>query len=312
MKSFEDIENIIKDSRVTSTRVTDDRILACASHALKQGDPADAPNPAHQSESHRHLPVKIAAAIVVGVGLFSWLIPGHETMLTEGLVLAEIQNAIHQQNAVFVTGTRTCVYPGQGTEPNVSVTYNVEKWASDAGYIDTTFDQEGRPVLQACYHFETGTVTLVYHDLRQYYHFHVPDIYRDKLRNLTLLGILDCLFLAGEHTNLGPDTLADQETIGFEVTDFEARLDQTLAPPWMRFFFLNITRSKARLWVSPETRLPVSMRGDFTLDGCLFSDFTAMQLIEVSDQWHWGADMARQNLFPDKPAGYLTISIPRE
>lgn len=312
MKSFDDIERLVGSSQVTATRATDDRILGDATRAFQGADKTGLRDIVSQKQVRKHLPVKIAAVIVVGVGLFSWLIPGHQDGLTEGLVFAEIQKAIQEQSAVFVRGTRTCTFPGQGTEPNETYMYNVEKWASDAGYIDTTFDPQGNAVLQVCYHFESGTVTLVYHDLYQYYRFHVPESYQERLRTLTLLGILDSLFQSGDHTDLGSDTIEDQEAFAFEVADFQQRLDQTLAPAWMRLFFLNITESKARLWISSDTHLPILMQGDFVLDGCLFSDFEAMQLTEVSDQWRWGANMAGQVLLPEKPAGYQTISIPGE
>lgn len=309
MKSFEDIEKLVRDSRIQATRATDERVLQNACHALKQT--GDFTSQGHtRTRSYKYWPLKVAGILlVVGISIFSWLIPGQNN----GVVLADIQKAIQLQNTVFVTGTRTCIYPLSDTEPNEVYTYRTEKWASDAGYIDKTYDLNGQCVFEACYHFDSGTITLVYHELAQYYRFHVSDTYKQKLRSLTLMGILETLFQAGDHTNLGVmNTDAGEPAQCFEVTDFEERIEQTLAPAWMRIFFLNIKQSKARFWVSLDTKLPVAMKGHFVLDGCLLSDFMTMELVEVSDHWVWAQDMSTQSLRPEKPAGYQSIAIPGE
>jgi len=153
-------------------------------------------------------------------------------------------------------------------------------------------------------------VTVVYHFLSQYYRFQVPEFYRDGLRGLTLLGLLELLFHSEDAKRVGPEIIHGTQAVGFEVSDIDRRLDETLSPAWIRRFFVNLKQSRAQLWVDPETKLPVQMQGDFLLEKCLFSDFTTMQMEETNDQWQWGLSIDEPAFFPDIPEGYQQLIIP--
>ncbi len=94
-----------------------------------------------------------------------------------------------------------------------------------------------------------------------------------------------------------------------EITDIDKRLDQSVSPAWMRFFFFNVKESSTCLWVDPDTKLPIHLHGDFLLDKCLFSDFEAMRLVEINDQWEWGVPV-EQTFFPERPQGYEAMVVP--
>lgn len=316
MKSFEEIEQLVKSSRVQASGATDDRILDVVKDApagSKPPEPEAASPGARAHASRTTIPIRIAAVVAVAVGVLIVLFPGGNGFVAESLLFADVQKAMEQQGSVHVAGTRRCVFPPEPNQPEEVYLYRTEKWASHAGYIDLTSELDGRPVLQLCYHFETGTITMIYHLLKQYYRFQVPQAYRDRLRGVGPVGLVEILFQSGDATRLGLEEIQGKEAVGFEVANVARRLDESVSPSWIRFFFLNFKESKARLWVDPETRLPVHMQGEFLFDGCLFSDFTTMQMEETNDRWEWSADPGfdEQTLFPEKPEGYLRLEIPR-
>lgn len=311
MKSFEEIEQLVKNSRVQASGATDERIL---------GDAADVPagptrsTAAPDPKTHafrRRMPIRIAAVAAVAVGLLAVLFPGGNGLIPENILFADVQKAMQQQGGVHVTGSRRCVFPAEANQPEEVYFYRTEKRASHGGYIDTTYEPDGRPILQVCYHFDTGTVTVTYHFLKQYYRFQVPQIYRDRLRGIGPVGLVEMLFQSGETTPRGPELLQGKEAVGFEVSNVAQRLDESVTPSWVRFFFLNLKESKACLWVDRETRLPIHMQGEFLLQGCLFSDFTTMRMEETNDRWDWdGGGIDEQELFPAMPEGYFRMAIP--
>ncbi len=307
MKSFEDIEKMVQDSRVQATRGTDERILKDLQNPT-EGETSTEPTQHH----HRSLTwiYKVAAVVIVGLALLSVLMSPPHGILPESIVMADIQQAVADQNGVYAQGTRICTFPATADGPEEVYVYQTEKWASDAGYRDITTDTNGNPDLEVCYHFESGTLTMVYHFAQQYYRFQVPPAYRERLQDMTLLGLLELLFQSGDYTELDPTAMHGIKALGFEVANIDKRLDQTLTPTWMRFFFLNFTESLMQLWVDPQTRLPILLQGDFTLDGCLFSDFTTMGLREVNDQWQWNVSLDEAMLLPEAPEGYKDMSLP--
>jgi hypothetical protein len=310
MKSFEEIERLVKTSRVQASGATDERILDAVEHVPvsvgRRTEPEARP-------LHKRVSIRVAAVVVVAVSLLMVFLPDDTGFVADGLLFADVQKAMDQQGSVHVTGTRRCTFPPEPNQPEEVYLYRTEKWASHAGYIDLTSEQDGTPVLQLCYHFDTGTITMTYHFMKQYYRFQVPQAYRDRLRGVGPVGLVELLFQSGDATPRGLEEIQGKEAVGFEVSNVAQRLDESVSPSWIRFFFLNFKETRARLWVDPETRLPVHMQGDFLLDGCLFSDFETMRMEETNDRWEWsaGPGVDEQVFFPEKPEGYLRLEIPR-
>jgi hypothetical protein len=309
MKSFEEIEQLVKSSRVQASGATDERVLDAGEPVPVSVGPRTQPK---GRPFHTRLSIRVAAVVVVAVSLLMVFFPDDAGFVAEGLLFADVQKAMQQQGSVHVTGVRRCTFPAEPNQPEEVYLYRTEKWASHAGYIDLTSEQDGRPVLQLCYHFDTGTITMTYHFLKQYYRFQVPQAYRDRLRGVGPVGLVEMLFQSGDATRRGLEEVQGKKAVGFEVSNVAKRLDESVSPSWIRFFFLNFKQSKAGLWVDPETRLPIHMQGGFLLDGCLFSDFTTMRMEETNDRWEWSADpgVDEQAFFPEKPNGYLRLEIP--
>ncbi|MEN6576436.1 MAG: hypothetical protein ABFD90_08840 [Phycisphaerales bacterium] len=306
MKSFEEIEQMVKASRVLASAATDERILGEGANVSR---PAVAAEPT-ADRCRRVIPIRIAAVVAVAVGLLVVLFPSGNGLLPETIVFADVQKAMGRQGSVHITGIRRCTFPPEANQPEEVYFYRTEKWASHAGYIDMTYEQDGTPVLQLCYHFDTGTITVTYHWLRQYYRLQVPQAYRDRLRGIGPVGLIETLFQSGDAKRVEPESVQGKDAIGFEVSNVAQRLDETVTPAWVRFFFLNFKESKVRLWIDPETRLPIHMQGDFWLQGCLFSDFTTMRMEETNDRWEWDSEIKELSLFPEKPEGYRQMTIP--
>jgi len=309
MKSFDEIEQLVRSSRVLASGATDDRILGAVEHVPVSMGPRTEPK---SRPLYRRLSIRVAAIVAVAIGLLVIPFLADTGFVAESLLFADVQKAMEQQGSVHVAGTRRCVFPPEPNQPEEVYLYRTEKWASHAGYTDLTSELDGKPVLQLCYHFDTGTITLTYHFLKQYYRFQVPQAYRDRLRGVGPVGLVEMLFQSGDATQRGLEEVQGKEAVGFEVANVAQRLDESVSPSWIRFFFLNFKESKARLWVDPETRLPVHMQGEFQLEGCLFSDFETMRMEETNDRWEWsaGPGVDEQTLFPEKPEGYLRLEIP--
>lgn len=306
MKSLEEVEQIVKASRVLASGATDERILG---EGVNVSRPAAAAEPtAHRCR--RAIPIRLAAVVAVAVGLLVVLFPSGNGLLPETIVFADIQKAMGRQGSVHITGVRRCTFPPEANQPEEVYLCRTEKWASHEGYIDVTYNQNGGRMLQVCYHFDTGTITVTYDFLKQYYRLQVPQAYRDRLRGIGPVGLIETLFQSGDAKRLEPESVGSRDAIGFEVSNVAQRLDETVTPAWVRFFFLNFKESKVRLWIAPETRLPMHMQGDFWLQGCLFSDFMTMRMEETNDRWEWDADVRELSLFPEKPEGFRRMTIP--
>lgn len=310
MKSFEEIEQLVKSSRVQASGATDERILDAVESVPVSVGPRTEPK---SRPFHTRLSIRVAAVVVWAICLLMVFFPDDTGLVAEGLLFADVQKAMDQQGSVHVTGTRRCTFPPKPNQPEEVYLYRTEKWASHAGYIDVTSEEDGTPVLRMCYHFESGTITMTYHFRKQYYRFQVPQAYRDHLRGIGPVGLVEMLFQSGDATSRGLEEVQGRQAVGFEVSNVGRRLDESVTPAWARVFFLNFKESNARLWVDPETRLPVHMQGDFLLDGCLFSDFTPMRMEETNDRWEWDAGFGvdEHALLPERPEGYLRLEIPR-
>lgn len=306
MKSFEEIEKMVKETRALASAATDERILG---GAADDGPEFSDDTPAAVDRTQLFRMLAVAAVLVLGLGLLSLLFPYNRDIIAEPLAWAEIQAAMADQNGVFITGTRRCVFPATETFAEQTYTYRTKKWASNAGYIDHTLEQDGTPVMQFAYHFESGTVTIVYNFAHQYYRFQVPEHYQQQLLDITPMGLIERLFQT-EAEPLPPEWRSGRQTVGYAISDMDRRLDENLSPPWIRHFFFNLTRSDARLWIDIDTKLPVDMEGEFILDKCLFSDFETMHWEEVSDNWNWGTPVDQSAFFPTQPEGFQSMTVP--
>jgi hypothetical protein len=249
----------------------------------------------------------VGIAVVLLVAL-SFLFPGRRGIVPESVAWADVQKAIEDVRSARVTGTRSCFFSG-----DEAPTYKlrVEKLFSHSGYVDRTFTEDGRLIIEFTYHLPTGTVTVLFPTYKKYYRTQVPPEVREKVSQVTPMKLFEWLFASGDYRRLDPEEVQGIHAVGFEVPDLIDRLTSGLQVSGKLVdFFLSIGQSSTRMWVNPETRLPVQVEFEGKVNPCLVTGYREMTLREIDDRWKRDVELDDVQFLPAIPEDYQELTLP--
>ena len=110
---------------------------------------------------------------------------------------------------------------------------------------------------------------------------------------------------------VGPNDVQGIRAIGFEVSDLFSRLSTGLgAGGKLMNFFLSFGQSSARMWVNPETRLPIQLEAEGKINPCLVTGYREMTLREIDDRWDFGVELDGVQFLPAIPEDYEALAVP--
>lgn len=249
----------------------------------------------------------VAAVVLVAV---SFLFPGRHGIVPGSVAWADVQKAMEQVNSARVTGTRNCFFSADET-PTYKL--GLEKLFSlSHGYVDRTFTEDGRLIIELAYDLPTGTLTVLFPTYKRYYRTQVPREYGDRVKQATPEQCFEWLWASGNYRKIGPREIQGVQAIGFETADLPTRLTGGLGLSGKLVdFFFSVGEVNARMWVDPKARLPIQVEAQGKINPCLVTGFREMRLRELDDRWEFDVELDGAQFLPAIPKDYqeLTLSL---
>jgi len=252
---------------------------------------------------------KLAGVAAVVLVTLSFLFPGGNGIVPESVAWADVQKAMEQVHTIRVTGTRNCFFSDDETPTH---RLGLEKLFSfSRGYVDRTFTEDGQLIIEFTYDLPTGTMTVLFPTQKKYYRMQAPQAFHQKTRQVTFEEFGKWLFVSGDYRVVGPNDVQGIRAIGFEVSDLLSRLSTGLgAGGKLMNFFLSFGQSSARMWVNPETRLPIELEAEGKINPCLVTGYREMTLREIDDRWDFGVELDDAQFLPAIPEDYEELAVP--
>jgi hypothetical protein len=250
--------------------------------------------------------VGVAAVVLVAV---SFLFPSRHGIVPESIAWADVQEAMEQVHTIRVTGTRNCFF-SQDEKPTYRL--GLEKLFSFShGYVDRTFTEDGQLIIEFAYDLPTGTVTVLFPTQKKYYRTKTPQTFTEENRQVTFQEFGEWLFVSGDYRVIGPNDVQGIQAIGFEVSDLHSRLKTKLGfDGKLVDYFFSFGKSRARMWVNPETRRVIQVEAEGKVNPCLVTGYREMTLREIDDRWEYEVDLDGTQFLPAIPENYEELVLP--
>ncbi len=248
----------------------------------------------------------VAAVVLVAL---AFLFPDRNAIVPESIAWADVQKAMEQIQTMRVTGTRNFFF-GEDQTPTQKL--SVEKLFSfSQGYVDQTFTEDGKLIIEFIYHLPTGTATVLFPTAKRYYRVQIPEARRDELQQITLEGLFEALFASGDYRQLEPKEVQGVRAVGFEVSDLTERLFGGLGGSQkIANFFFPVRSLNARVWVDPKARLPILVEAEGEVGPCIITGFRPMRLVEADDRWEFDIELDEAQFNPAIPEDYQELVLP--
>jgi hypothetical protein len=216
---------------------------------------------------------------------------------------------MEQVNSARVTGTRNCFFSADETP---TYRLGLEKLFSlSRGYVDRTFTEDGRLIIELAYDLPTGTLTVLFPTYKRYYRTQVPREYGDRVKQATPEQCFEWLWASGDYRKIGPKEVQGIQAIGFEVSDLPARLTGGLGLSGKLVdFFFSVGEVSARMWVNPKARLPIQVEAEGKINPCLVTGYHEMKLREIDDRWEFDVEMDGVQFLPVIPEDFQELALP--
>lgn len=248
----------------------------------------------------------IAAVVLIGL---AFLFPSGNGIVPESVAWAEVQEALEQVETIRVTGTRNCFFSA-----NETPTYKLglEKLFSfSRGYIDRTFAEDGKLLIEFAYDLPTGTVTVLFPTRKLYFRTQAPQALREETERVTFRELGESLFVSGDCRMMGPNDVQGIQAVGFEVSDLHSRLKAKLGLGGKLVdFFFSFGPARARMWVNPKTRLPIQLEAEGKVNPCLVTGYRELTLREIDDRWEYNVELDNPQFLPAIPEDYQELALP--
>jgi hypothetical protein len=117
------------------------------------------------------------------------------------------------------------------------------------------------------------------------------------------------MYRSGDYRKIGPKRIGDIDAVGFEVTDWHERVPDGFNPAIVRFLF-NMQQATARVWIDPETKLPVQTEGDIEMKACISTLFKDAHVEQIDNSFEWGVEIDEAMFLPEIPDDYQELNLP--
>lgn len=267
---------------------------------------------------------RTAAVVAIGLAVLSFLFPKHG-IVPESVALADVQRAVQAQETVFATGTRTIIFAEKPTfvppgmaglfdkpaneNGSFALEFNAESYLSPKGYATKIYAQDGKLVMQASVHNETGKAIVLLPTAKAYVRFDVVEAYRQRMAAFTIQGFIDMIYKSGDCRKVGPKRVHGVEAVGFEAGPWDERALQGINPYFVKLLF-NLQNGTGRVWIDPETKLPVQTEGEIELRACVLSFFKDAEARQVDNDFQWNIEIDEAVFLPEVPGDFQELSLP--
>jgi hypothetical protein len=242
--------------------------------------------------------VALAAALV----LFSPFGPSKNG----GVVLADVLENVESIETMIIRGTKTYTLPGEDGEifvfNGVKGHFDVVKYSSkkyglvEEGYVGDKL------IYRVTLNRPEQQTLLVLPVWKKYGTFACTDKQMQLLENLSPKGIMN-LLLAGEHKELGRDTIDGVEVEVFEFQDSEPF--KGLLPKAI----FDIQGLKGKVWIGIKEQMPMLVEGDLFIGKSIMTMFNELTLHEVNTMGEYNIELDEDIFDINPPEGYTPITL---
>ena len=282
MKSENDIEQLVKNTRVKTSPPIDEQILAAAQAALENSAPA---KPNIWKAVMKSPITKLAAAAVILIAVLIGINQFGGSLDGASVALADVAKKIEQiKHSVF---KKTTIWSSQdnGTNTIDSLVYYAEACIRADIYDDKKITN------QVYVNSSEGIVVGIDHKRKL---FKKMDLTDEDIQKLPLMGpkdIVNLILSKGKYKRLGKKEIDGVLSEGFEFNDKRALLSMD------KDIIENVV---TRLWIDVNTKLPIRIE----LDAVLIDDLKA-NVVMCDPKWDVGLE---SDFFEPKiPVDYITL-----
>lgn len=268
---------------------------------------------------------RTAAVLAIGFAVFSVLFPTRHGIVPESVALADVQKAVQAQETVLVTGTRTITFAEKPTfvppglerlfekpadeDGSFRLEFIAETYMTPKGVVGKFLTRDGQLLLQGNIHNETGEAIVLLPTAKAFIRFNMLAAYPERMAGFTLQGFIDMIYKSGDYRKVGPRRVQGIDAVGFEVSGWDQRILEGF-PSFIVKMLFNLEEGTGRIWIDPETNLPIQSESEVKLKACMLSFFKDADVKQVDDHFEWGVEIDEGLFVPEIPEDYQELSLP--
>ena len=263
---------------------------------------------------------RTAAVLAISLAVFSVLLPTRRSV-----ALADVRKAVQAQETVFAAGTRTIIFAEKPTFVPSGLEWLFEKPADEDGsfrleFVAETYmtpegvagrflTQDGQLLSQGAIHNETGRAIFLFPPAKTFVRFDMLPAHRERMAGFTVQGFIDMIYKSGDYRKVGPRRLQGIDAVGFEVSGWDKRILEGF-PSFIVKMLFNLEQGTGRIWIDPETSLPIQSESEVKLKACMLSFFKDADVRQIDDHFEWGVEIDEGLFDPEIPEDYQELSPP--
>jgi hypothetical protein len=268
---------------------------------------------------------RTAAVLAIGLAVFSVLFPTRNGLIPESVALADVQKAVQAQETVFVTGTRTITFAEKPTfvppgleslfekpveeDGSFRLEFAAETYMTPKGVVGKFLTRDGQLLFQGSIHNETGKAIVLLPTAKAFIRFDMLAAYPERMAGFTIQGFIDMIYKSGDYRKVGPRRVQGIDAVGFEVSGWDKRILEGFNPYIVKLLF-NLEEGTGRIWIDPETNLPIQSESEVLLKACVLSFFKDADVKQIDDHFEWGVEIDEELFDPEIPEDYQELSPP--
>ena len=221
-------------------------------------------------------------------------------------VLADVQQKLADAETMIVRGTKTFMHPGEDGEVieinGLRCEFDLVKYSSKKHGLVEEGRVDGKLIYRITFNRPKRQTLLVLPPWKKYGAMASTDEQMKLMENLSPEGIIKML-LAGDHKELGRDTIDGVEVEGFAFQQPDLFVDLFPKP------IFDIQTLKGKVWIGIEEQLPIWVEGDFFFGKSLVTLFNEVRLNEVNVVEKYDVELDENIFDTEAPEGYTEFGI---
>ena len=249
---------------------------------------------------------RYSAAAVVALATALVLLSPFGTSKIGGVVLADIQQRLADAETMIVRGTKTFMRPGEDSDVikinGLKCEFDLVKYSSKQHGLVEEGRVDGKLIYRITFNRPKRQTLLVLPPWKKYGAMASTDEQMKLMENLSPEGIINML-LAGDHKELGRDTIDGVEVEGFEFQQPDLFVDLFPKP------IFDIQSLRGKVWIGIEEQLPIWVEGDFFFGKSFLTLFNEVRLREVNVVEKYDVELDEKIFDTEVPEGYTEFGL---
>ncbi|MHC4629121.1 MAG: hypothetical protein ACYTDV_19255 [Planctomycetota bacterium] len=249
---------------------------------------------------------KYSAAAVVILAVTLVLFGPFGTPGNGGVALADVQRKLADAESMIIRGTKTFMRPGEDGDVieinGLRCEFDLVKYSSKQHGLVEEGRVDGKLIYRITFNRPKRQSLLVLPPWKKYGAMTSTDEQMRLMENLSPAGIINML-LAGDHKELGRDTIDGVEVEGFEFQQPDVFVDLFPRP------IVDVQSLRGKVWIGIEEQLPIWVEGDFFFGKSLLTLFNEVRLHEVNVVEKYDVELDEKIFDTDVPEDYTEFGL---